>query len=136
MSNNYLELSKEIFLENMMLSHRPCFTWKFFMTCFHKILKLIFEKQPSCPRILCTEHWKKLSNLTAFLEFFLCLRPLIINHSFIITRPYLDFFVINAAFCLFVITDKKMKIVIKRKNLKAETQFLNMQKKTDETEIH
>ena len=29
-----------------------------------------------------------------------------------------------------------MKIVLKRKNLKAETQFLNMQKKTDETEIH
>ena len=26
------------------LSHSPCFTWKFFMICFHKILQLIFQK--------------------------------------------------------------------------------------------
>ena len=41
-SNNYLEFSKENVLENMMLSHLPCFTWKFFMVWFHKIIKLIF----------------------------------------------------------------------------------------------
>ena len=56
-----------------MLSHWPCCAWKFFMICFHKILKLISETQPSCPR--CTEHckymyWtlKKLPSLTAFME--------------------------------------------------------------------
>ena len=73
-SNNYLELSKENVLENIMLSHWPCFTWKFFMIWFHKILKLIFQKQPSCPRNICTEHWRKLTNLTAFLGIFLYLK--------------------------------------------------------------
>ena len=56
------------------MSHWPCFTWKFFMICFHKILQLIFQKQPSCPRTICTEHWRKLPNLTAFLESFLYLK--------------------------------------------------------------
>ena len=32
---------------------------------------LIFQKQPSCPRNIYTEYWKKLPNLTAFLEIFL-----------------------------------------------------------------
>ena len=45
-SNNYLELSKENVWGNMMLSHWPCFTWKFFMIWFHKIIQLIFRKQP------------------------------------------------------------------------------------------
>ena len=40
---NYLELSKENVLRNMMLSHWSCFTWKFFMILFHKILKLILK---------------------------------------------------------------------------------------------
>ena len=53
---NYLELSKENVLRNMMLSHWSCFTWKFFMIWFHKILKLIFQMLPSCPRNICTEH--------------------------------------------------------------------------------
>ena len=44
-SNNYLELSKENVLGNMMLPHWPCFTWKLFMIWFHKIPKLIFQKQ-------------------------------------------------------------------------------------------
>ena len=43
-SNNYLELSKEKVMENMMLSHWPCFTWKIFMIWFHKILELIFSE--------------------------------------------------------------------------------------------
>ena len=55
---NYLELSKENVLRNMILSHWSCFTWKFFMIWFHKILK--FLKQLSCPRNICTEHWRKL----------------------------------------------------------------------------
>ena len=42
-NNNYLELSKENVLRNVILSHWPCFTWKFFMIRFHKILKLILE---------------------------------------------------------------------------------------------
>ena len=42
-----------------MLSDWPCFTWKFFMIWSHKILKLIFQTQLSCPRIICAEHWKK-----------------------------------------------------------------------------
>ena len=73
-SNNYLKLSKEYVLGNMMLSHWPWFTWKFFITWFHKILKLIFQKQPSCPRNICTEQWRELPNLTAFLEIFLYLK--------------------------------------------------------------
>ena len=35
-SNNYSELSKENVLENMMLSHWPCFTWILFMIWFPK----------------------------------------------------------------------------------------------------
>ena len=72
--NNNLELSKENVLGNIMLSHLPCFTWKFFMIWFHKILKLIFKKQPSCSTNICTKHWRKLPNLTAFLEIFLFLK--------------------------------------------------------------
>ena len=72
--NNYLELSKGSVMWNMMLPHWPCFTWKFFMIRFHKILKLFFQKQPQCPRNICTEHWRKLPNLTGFLEIFLYLK--------------------------------------------------------------
>ena len=64
----------------MMLSHWPCFTWKFFMIWFHKILKLIFQKPPSSPRNKCTEHWRKLPNFTAFLEIFLYLSK---NNDFV-----------------------------------------------------
>ena len=53
--NNYLELSKENVLGNMILSHWPRFTQKFFMTWFYKILKFIFQKQLSCPRNICAE---------------------------------------------------------------------------------
>ena len=67
-------LQKKMFWVNVMLSHWPCFTWKFFMIWFNKILKLIFRKQPSCPRNICTEHWRRLPNLTAFLEIFLYLK--------------------------------------------------------------
>ena len=80
-SNNYLELSKENFffwggewVGRLMLSHWPCLTWKFIMIWFHEILKLIFQKQPSCPRVICTEHWRKLPNLTTskiLVEFYL-----------------------------------------------------------------
>ena len=73
-SNNYLKLSKEIVLRNMVLSHWACFTLKFFMIWFHKILKLICQKQPSCPRNICTEHLRKPPIFTAFLEIFLYLR--------------------------------------------------------------
>ena len=73
-SNNYLELSKENVLRNMMLLHWPCFTLKFFMILFHKIFKLVFQKQPSCPRNICAEHWRKLPNLTTFLEIVLYLK--------------------------------------------------------------
>ena len=59
--SNYLELSKENVLGNMMLLHQPYLTWKFFMIWFfHKILKLIFQKPPSCSRNICTEHLRKL----------------------------------------------------------------------------
>ena len=67
--NNYLEHSKENVLGNMVLSHWPCFSWKFFMIWFQKIFKLIFQKQPSCPRNICTENWRKL--LDSFLGNFL-----------------------------------------------------------------
>ena len=72
-SNNYLGLSKENVLEDMMLSHWPCFTWKILMMWFPKILKLIFQKLPLSPKDICTEHWRKLTNLAAFLEIFLYL---------------------------------------------------------------
>ena len=38
------------------------------MIWFHKILTLIFQTLPSCPRNTRTEYWKELPNLTAFLE--------------------------------------------------------------------
>ena len=61
-----------MFWGNMTLSHWRCFTWKFFMIWLHKIPELVFQTQPSCPRNICTKHWKNLPNLTAFLE--ICLR--------------------------------------------------------------
>ena len=67
-SNNYLELSKEIVLGNMMLRQWPFFTWQFFMIWFFIILKSIFQKLSSCPRDICTQHWRKPPILTAFLE--------------------------------------------------------------------
>ena len=72
--NNYLELWKENVLGNMMLSHWPCFTWKFFMIWSYKILKLIFQKQPSCPRNIYTQYWRKPPIFTTFLETFLYLK--------------------------------------------------------------
>ena len=78
-SNNYLELSKENLLGNMMLSRWPCITWKFFMVWFQKILQLIFQKQPACPRNICTQHWRKLPIFTAFLKIFLYLN----NNDFV-----------------------------------------------------
>ena len=69
--NNYLELSKESVMGNMMLSHWPCFTWKFFMIWFHKILKLLFQDQSSCLRNICTRHWRKLLYFHSFLGNFL-----------------------------------------------------------------
>ena len=55
----------------MILSHWPCLTWKFFIVWFHKILKLIFHKEPLCPKNISAEHWRKLPNLTALSEIFL-----------------------------------------------------------------
>ena len=48
-----------------MMLHWPWFTWKF--------LKL-FLRKPSCPRNICTEHWRKLPNLIAFLKIYLYLK--------------------------------------------------------------
>ena len=71
-----------------MLSHWPYFTWKFFVILFHKILRLIFEKQPSCPRNVCTKHWRKLPNLTVFLDIFLYLSLLVLNFDFDLVLPF------------------------------------------------
>ena len=73
-SNNLEQMQKQMFWGNMTLSHWLCFTWKFFMIWFHKILKSIFQTLTSCPRNICPEHWKKLPNLTAFLEICLYLK--------------------------------------------------------------
>ena len=77
-SNNYLELSKEKVLLNVMLSYLPRFTWKLLMIWFCKILRLIFQKPPSSPRNICTGHWRKPPNLTAFLELSYTLRTTIL----------------------------------------------------------
>ena len=71
---NYLELSKENVLGNIMLSHWPEFIWNFFMIWFHETLELTFKKQASRPRNTCTEHWRKPPIFTAFLEIFLYLK--------------------------------------------------------------
>ena len=42
--------------------------------------KLIFQKQPTYLRNICTKHWRKLSNLTAFFEIFLFLRTTILQN--------------------------------------------------------
>ena len=33
-----------------------------------------FLKQPTCPRNICTEHWRKLPNVTTFLDIYLYLK--------------------------------------------------------------
>ena len=38
------------------------------------ILNLIFQKQPSCARNMCTEHQRKLPKLTVFFEILLFLK--------------------------------------------------------------
>ena len=63
-SNNYLEFSKENVLRKIMLSHWPCFTGKFFMIWFNKILKLIFQRQPSCSRNIFIEEHSLFSQLS------------------------------------------------------------------------
>ena len=55
----------------MILSHCPCLTWKFFIVWFHKILILIFHKEPLYPKNISAEHWRKLPNLTTLSEMFL-----------------------------------------------------------------
>ena len=77
-SNNYLELSKENVLGNIMLSHWPCFTWNFFEIWLHKILRFIFQKQPLCPRNIGIQHWRKSPIFKTFLEIFLTLRTTIL----------------------------------------------------------
>ena len=67
-------LQKKMFWGNMMLLHWPCFTWMFFVIWFHQILKIVLQTQPLCHRNICTEHWRNLPNLTAFLEIFLYLK--------------------------------------------------------------
>ena len=57
----------------MVLSQWPCFTWKFSMIWFHKFLKLIFRSRHHVLGI-CTQYWRKLPNLTAFLDIFLLLK--------------------------------------------------------------
>ena len=59
-SKNYLNLSKENDLGDMILSHWPCFTWKLLIIWFHKNLKLIFQKPRSSPRNKCIEYWREL----------------------------------------------------------------------------
>ena len=71
-------IQKKMFFGNMMLSHWPNFIWKLFIICFQNIIKLIFQRQPSCPRNMYTEHWRKLPNLAAFMEIFLCLRAIVL----------------------------------------------------------
>ena len=65
--SNYLEPSKENVLKEY--DAVTCFTWTF-MIWFPKVLKLILQMQPSCPRNTSTEHWRKVPNFTAFLEIF------------------------------------------------------------------
>ena len=72
-SSNYLEPSKENVLVKYDAATLSMFYLKFFMIWFHKIFKLIFQTQPPCPRNVCTGPWRKLPNLTAFLEIFLYL---------------------------------------------------------------
>ena len=71
-SSNHFEPSKA----NVLGSHWTwtCFTWKFFMIWFYKILRLIFQTQPSCSRNICAEHWKKVPDLIAFSEIYLYLK--------------------------------------------------------------
>ena len=69
-STNYSKLSKENVLWNLMMSHWPSFAWRLFMGWFHKILKLVFQKQPSCPRNICTKHWRRPPIFTTSLEIF------------------------------------------------------------------
>ena len=69
---NTFSFQKKTFFGNMMLSHWPCYTWKFFMIWFRKIPKVNFQKPWSSPRNICTEHI--LPHLTAFLEIFLSLK--------------------------------------------------------------
>ena len=68
----YDKLTKENVFGNMMLSHWPCPTSKFFMTWFHKILRLIFQKQPTLWKLYST--LKKPPIFTAFLEILLYLK--------------------------------------------------------------
>ena len=50
--------------------------WIEFRTClwFQKVFRLIFQREPSCYRNICTEQWRKIRNWKDFLEIFLYLK--------------------------------------------------------------
>ena len=77
----------------MMMLHWPWFTWKF--------LKL-FLRKPSCPRNICTEHWRKLPNLIAFLKIYLYLKSK--NNDFVknVSKVLLNVPFIYFSLCKFV----------------------------------
>ena len=78
-SSNYLEPSKENVLGKYAAT-LSMFYLKFFMIWFQKIFKLTFQTQPLCPRNICTGHWKKPANLTAFLQISYTLRTAILQN--------------------------------------------------------
>ena len=82
---------------------------KVLMIWFHKILKLIFQKQPSCPRNLCTKHWRKLPNLAAFLEIFTCVKSFV-NCAIHYSANFWDFWVLGSKFFKFLMSVLKRQV--------------------------
>ena len=87
-NNNYLELSKETVLRNMILSHWPCFTWKLFIIWLHKIRKLGTKERANV-----WDFWVFGPKFTKFLSF---LKQQISFSSWDITPMY--FFSLNVMY--------------------------------------
>ena len=73
-SSSYLEPSKENIFGEYDAATLTMLYLKVLRDIISEIFKLIFQMQPSCLRNICTENWRKLPNLTGFLEIFLYLK--------------------------------------------------------------
>ena len=81
-SSKYLKLLKENVSGNMILPYWTCFIWKFVMVWFHKFPKLVFHKQPSCPKIYVLNMEESYLNWQLSRKFFYTFRTTVLQNTY------------------------------------------------------
>ena len=97
---NYLELSKENVLRNIYchIDHTLLESSSWYGST--KFLNW-FLKQLSCPRNVCTKHWRKLPNLTAFFDIYLYLKSKNNGNFVKRVKSFLKFAINYFGLCIF-----------------------------------